>query len=274
MTSTGREAAGLERHNERRGVRSGSTTEKGAGVSASPPCRRTFGLAQATGGCARLHVGGMLGPRRQGKRALRPGQRSADASRWPSPNGKPPGGIPASGKPHGGLPVRRQAALGPVTGAGAIPKDQLPTSMSFAPPLPCGIGFAISVIQSWWPRRIAVSRWPRPVLVARRLRVPCVWSSGLTCTEAPACPDNPLDLCPKAPASRFGRLACPCSGGAFSALVTRLSHAEARERRFGHPIRFVSIPPALASGTGRFPGWCPRIGMRGFPKAPARVDPL
>jgi len=43
---------------------------------------------------------------------------------------------------------QQQAALGPVTGAGVIPKDQLPTSMSFAPPLPCGIGFAISVIQS------------------------------------------------------------------------------------------------------------------------------
>jgi len=84
-------------------------TEKGAGVSASPPCRRIFGLAPATGGCARLHVGGMLGPRRQGKRASRPGQRSADASRWPSPSGEPPEGYPPAasrvvGCPSGGKP--------------------------------------------------------------------------------------------------------------------------------------------------------------------------
>lgn len=111
--------------------------------------------------------------------------------------------IPACGKPRGGLPVRRQAALGPVTGAGAIPKDQLPTSMSFALPLPCGIGFAISVIQSCRPRRIASSRWPRPVHYARGRAVPCVWLSSLACAETPARLSNPLHPCPKAPVSRL-----------------------------------------------------------------------
>jgi hypothetical protein len=74
-------------------VRSGPNG-KGGRRFRQPPCRRTFDLALTTGGSARLHVGGMLGPRRQGKRASRPGQRSANASRWPSPYGKPFGGCP------------------------------------------------------------------------------------------------------------------------------------------------------------------------------------
>lgn len=172
----------------------------------------------------------------------------------------PPVGHPrTASRPEGTR--QRQAALGPVTGAGAIPKDQLPTSMSFAPPLPCGIGFAISVIQNCRSRRIVVSRWPRPVLAARRRRVPCVWSSGLTCAEAPACPDNPLRSCPKAPASRFGRPACPCSGGAFPALAARLSHAEACERRLD--TRSVSFPSHPLSRAGQ------AVSRGGVPVPPA-----
>lgn len=79
---------------------------------AFPPAPRVAGLsaiAPTTGGSARLHVGGMLGPRRQGKRASRPGQRLANASRWPSPNGKPFRGYPPAasrvvGCPSGGKP--------------------------------------------------------------------------------------------------------------------------------------------------------------------------
>lgn len=91
----------------------------------------------------------------------------------------------------------------PVTGAGAIPRDQLPTSMSFAPPLPCGIGFA------GWSSRVADPEGS-PCLDARPVRFapksshfPNIWSSGLAGAEAPACPDNPLRPCPKAPASRL-----------------------------------------------------------------------
>jgi hypothetical protein len=225
----------------------GCATEKGASVSASP---RVAGLSASRWpqGAARAFMSAACSARAGKGSGLR-----VLVNDWRTP---PVGHPRTASRPEGTR--QRQAALGQVTGAGVIPKDQLPTSMSFAPPLPCGAGFAISVIQSCRSRRIAVSRWPRPVLAARRLHLPCVWLSGLTCAEAPTCPDNPLGFCPKAPASRFGLPACPCSGGAFPALAARLSHAEACEGRFGHRIRFVSIPPALASGTGRFPGWCPR----------------
>jgi hypothetical protein len=46
------------------------------------------------------------------------------------------------------------------------------------------------------------------------------------------------------------------------------------EETFGHRFRFVSAPLALASETGRFPGWRPRSDPCGFPKAPARFEPL
>lgn len=237
-----------------------SPTEKGAGVSASP---RVAGLSTSRPpqGAARAFMSAACSARAGKGSGLR-----VLVNAWRMP---PVGHPRTASRPEDTR--QRQAAFGPVTGAGAIPKDQLPTSMSFAPPLPCGISFAISVIQSCRPRRIDVSRWPRPVHSTRKCPVPRVWSSGLTCAEAPACPDNPLHFRPKASASRFGPLACPCSGGAFPALAARLSHAEACERRFGHRIRFVSIPPALASGTGRFPGWCPRTDQR-VPRRSPRVS--
>lgn len=85
---------------------------KGGRRFRQPPCRRTFGCAPATGTCARLPSAACSA--RAGKGS---GLRVPDIVR----------------------PTTRWA----VTGAGAIPKDQLPTSMSFAPLLPCGIGFAV-----------------------------------------------------------------------------------------------------------------------------------
>ena len=109
---------------------------------------------------------------------------------------------PANGEPFKGHP---RAAGRPRVGhrGGCDPEGSTSHLDALAPPLPCGIGFAISVIQSCRPRKVAVSRWPRPVHAARRRHVPCVWSSDRSCAEARDCPDNPLHLCPKAPASRL-----------------------------------------------------------------------
>ncbi len=112
--------------------------EKGAGVSASPPCRRTFGPRAAARAARAFTSAASPDPRRQGWRTRALGRWSANA--FPRP----------------------------VTGAGAIPKDRLPTSMSFAPPLPCGIGFAVSVIKSRRSRRIVAFRCPRPVHAASK----------------------------------------------------------------------------------------------------------
>lgn len=80
-----------------------------------------------------------------------------------------------------------------------------------APPLPCGIGFAVSVIKARRSLRIIAFRCPRPVNAAPKEQPhPVRLVARLTCAEAPACPDNPLHHCPKAWASR---------------LVARLVHA-------------------------------------------------
>lgn len=220
--------------------------EKGAGVSASPPVSPDVRTPRLPQGAARAFMSAASpDPRRQGWRTR---------AVWPVVGER----LPSAGHRGGGDPEGSATHL-----------DVL------APPLPCGIGFAVSVIKARRSRRIIAFQWPRPVhLAPKSSHVPCVGCPAWLMPKHPPALTTCSAFCPKAWASRFGRLACPCSGGAFPALAARLSHAEAWTRRFGHRIRFVSIPPALASGTGRFPGWCPRIVMHGFPKAPVRVDPL
>jgi hypothetical protein len=83
---------------------------------------------------------------------------------------------------------------------------------------------------------------------------------------------NPHRICPKAHPPRSVVQPCPAPKR-LAALTTRPALAETIASRWT-PVRFVSVPLALASEANRFPGWRPRLDPRGFSKAPARVDPL
>ncbi len=199
----------------------------------------------------------MLGPRRQGKRASRPGQRLANASSWPSPNGKPPGGYPPAASRVVGCPSGGKPPWGRSPGRGRSRR------ISFPPRCPLLRLCHAASASRFRSSRVdgpegsscldGLARFLLPEGTAFRAFGYPAW---LVQKHAPALTTRSAFA--RRHGFAFGRLACPCSGGAFPALTAHLSHAEACERRFGHPIRFVSIPPALASGTGRFPGWCPR----------------
>lgn len=247
-----------------RGMRPVAPNGKGGRRFRQPPVSPDFRPRACHGGRARLHVGGMLGPRRQGLRASRPGQGAASAAHRPVPRRQAVRRFPASGRPPEGRSPGRARSRG--TG--------------YPPRCPCSASALRHRLRGFGHRSPSV---PKDHRVSMSSPGPCC-SEGqsysvrlagrLDACRSTVRPDNPLHLCPKAPVSAFWSPGLSMLRVSISALAARLSHAEASERRFGHRIRFVSIPPALASGTGRFPGWRPRIAIRGFPRAPARVDPL
>lgn len=196
-------------------------TEKGASVSASPRVAGLSAIAPATGATRAFH-----------RRHARPAPARVAGLAIRSSNGKPSGE--------------------PVTGAGAIPKNRLPTSMSFAPPPAL--------------RKTASRCGHRGEMPLRTLHF-----DGLTTCMSPPTSCLVTSVEPRRSAAlpcnpQFAGFPSFCVGfpachapKSLTALAARRFMPVGISATFGRLIRFVSIPPALASRTGRFPGCRPRF---------------
>lgn len=224
-------------------------TEKGAGVSASPPCRLTFGLRARHRGCARLHVGGIArsAPARVADQSgLAGSQRALSVGRSPGRARSRRISFPprcpllhlcprasASRFGHPELPIpkdRRVSMARPVHFASRSKPPEAATSRTF--------GHPVWLVPKHLPALTTRSTF------ARRLGLR-VWSPGLSMLR--------------------GSISCP-GGPPFP--------CRSIGETFWTPDPFRFHPTRSRERDGPFPGVVSPHRSASFPKAPARIDPL